>query len=589
MATGLAGEDRAGVAAIGVHSRTLLQWLSCNNPFYVLSALLVCLGLWVSFGGSSEASQAWALMGGLAGYTLLLAVTACLLVRWLGVWDDVRTVMLLTVLMFLATSVTFDEVLVEAPARGISCYLGGLAFAAIVSEGMLRGTRLPLARAFRIPYYLILALFYLYPLALMPLLDGPRGEALSWALFGFSPAAGLVALTLIPAIRRGRDHGRPKGSGCPWRWAWYPWTLFGVLGFAVLARIPLLCWSMDHPESAAAEPFIFAPYFLIPFLLAVAILLLEIGLVERKGDVLAIALAVPVALAVLAAVGHRDEPVYRLFLSQFSSRSGGTPFFLTLAASAIFYAYAWTRRVAGSRQLLWATILCLVFVGPETPDPSRLTMPQPVPLSLAGGMLFAAGILGRGPARLFSGASAMAVAWLIDVPPGESVSGLRLLVVYHALTFGILAAGGAYREDLGRWLRTAGTALALMACLIAACSLAAGFRPDVRPVWMSWTYLPTMGAFLLVYGKSLGHGPSTRGGQVVLTCCGLAAAWRGYAPLRGRVKGLDYLLLGMTFFALAWLMSLAKGGVITLPWHRGEPAGMGRHPAAEVAGEDGPG
>ena len=96
-------------------SRSLIRWVSCNNPFYAISALLVCLGLWVSFGGQAQAAETWALMAGMTGYTLLLAVTACLLVRFLGVWDDVRTVMLLTVLMFLATSVTFDEVLAVAP------------------------------------------------------------------------------------------------------------------------------------------------------------------------------------------------------------------------------------------------------------------------------------------------------------------------------------------------------------------------------------------------------------------------------------------------------------------------------------------
>jgi hypothetical protein len=71
----------------------------------------------------------------MARYTLLLAVTACLLVRYVGVWDDVRTVMQLVVLMFLATSVTFDEVLARDPMRGVACYLGGLGFAAAVSEG----------------------------------------------------------------------------------------------------------------------------------------------------------------------------------------------------------------------------------------------------------------------------------------------------------------------------------------------------------------------------------------------------------------------------------------------------------------------
>jgi hypothetical protein len=196
----------------------LIRWVSCNNPFYAISALLVCLRLWVSFGGQAQAAETWALMAGMTGYTLLLAVTACLLVRFLGVWDDVRTVMLLTVLMFLATSVTFDEVLAVAPKRGIACLVGGLAFAFAVSEGMLHGARPTLPLAFRLPHLLVLALFFLYPVALVPLLDRPWNEELEWALFGFSPAAGLVVRTLLPAIRRGRAYVRDNGS--PWPWAW---------------------------------------------------------------------------------------------------------------------------------------------------------------------------------------------------------------------------------------------------------------------------------------------------------------------------------------------------------------------------------
>src|SRR5262249_35864034 len=144
-------------------SRGLIGWICTSNPFYVLSALLVCLGLWVSFGPQAFASQSWALLFGMAGYTLLLAATACFLVRFVGVWDDVRTVLLLVVLMFLATSVTFDEVLARSPARGVACYVAGLAFAVAVSEGLLRGMRLVLPPLFRAPYHLILTLFFLYP------------------------------------------------------------------------------------------------------------------------------------------------------------------------------------------------------------------------------------------------------------------------------------------------------------------------------------------------------------------------------------------------------------------------------------------
>src|SRR5262249_53444596 len=123
-------------------------WVCTNNPFYVLSAGLFLLGLWGSFGAQAGAVETGALMSGLAGYTLLLAVTACLLVRFCKVWDDARTVLLLVVLMFLATSVTFDEVLVLDPVRGFACYLAGLLFAVAVTEGLLHGIRLRLPAGF---------------------------------------------------------------------------------------------------------------------------------------------------------------------------------------------------------------------------------------------------------------------------------------------------------------------------------------------------------------------------------------------------------------------------------------------------------
>ena len=228
---------RAASAALPIGSgRGLLRWVSTSNPFYVLSAGLFLAGLWISFGTQYEEVRTWALMSGLGGYTLLLAVTACVLVRFGNVWDDVRTLLLLVVLMFLATSVTFDEVLVFDPVRGYLCYIIGLLFAIGVSEGLLRGIRLALPVRFRAPYYLILSLFFLYPLALRPFLADPHGEALLWGLFGFSPIAGLLFLTLLPAIHRGPDYVRDNGS--PWRWPLYPWVLFGVLALAVPARLP---------------------------------------------------------------------------------------------------------------------------------------------------------------------------------------------------------------------------------------------------------------------------------------------------------------------------------------------------------------
>src|SRR5262245_38229260 len=125
---------RAASAPPSGGARGVVRWVCTKNPFYVLSAGLFLVGLFISFGDPAQLEDTWALMSGLAGYTLLLAVTACLLVRFGRVWDDVRTVLLLVVLMFLATSVTFDQVLVMDPERGRIFYVVGLLLAVAVSE-----------------------------------------------------------------------------------------------------------------------------------------------------------------------------------------------------------------------------------------------------------------------------------------------------------------------------------------------------------------------------------------------------------------------------------------------------------------------
>ena len=203
------------------------------------------------------------------------------LVRFLKLWDDARTVMLLVVLMFLATSVTFDRLLIEQE-RGAVFYLLGLVFSVFITEMLLRRIKLRLPALYRGPYYLILALFFLYPIFVRALLDRdhPLEEPLMWGLFGFSTAAGLVFLTLLPAVRRGADYVR--GNGSPWPWPLYPWSLFVILAIAVPGRAVLMCWSLHPLDTNRFDRLIFGPYFLVPFGFALSVLLLELGLTMAR-------------------------------------------------------------------------------------------------------------------------------------------------------------------------------------------------------------------------------------------------------------------------------------------------------------------
>jgi len=544
-------------------SRWLLRRLCPSNPFYVLSAALFLMGLWGSFEARDGIVQTWALMSGLGGYTLLLAVTACLLVRFGNVWDDVRTVLLLVVLMFLATSVTFDEVLVVDPGRGVACYVGGLLFAVLVSEVLLRGIRLRLPAWFRAPYYLILALFFLYPLALSPLLAQPKSEALMWALFGFSPIAGLVFLTLLPAIRRGPGYVRDNGS--PWPWPLYPWVLFGVLAVAVPARAFLLCWSFHLLGGIDRDRLIFGPYFLVPFGLTAAVLLLELGLVSfRRGRTRAaawVALAAPAGLVALAMIGHRPDPIYQGFLATFSARLGGDPLFLTLLASAGFYGYAAARRMPLATEALTAVLAALAVVGPDTLSRGNLVAPQPAPILAAAALQLGLGAWRCNAWRCLFGGVALAVAATLAVPGESSAASHRGLLAFHLALAAVLGVGAAFDGVLARLLRGVGAGLVLLVCLAAIFGQLDA--PAGLPDWTVGAYPGVMAVILAGYGLLFVHRPSLAIAGTVLACWLATAGWQGYFALRKLVPGLDQMALSLALFAIAILVSLGKSGILS--------------------------
>jgi hypothetical protein len=166
-------------------ARGFVRFLYSSNPFYILSADLVFVGLRISFGSSGPASYSWALAFGLAGYVLLLATMACFLIRVGKLWDDLRSLLLLIVLMFVAMAMSFDDTMAADSRRGSLGYLSGFLFSAVVSEIVLRTIRLRLRGWYRAAYHAILALVFLYPIALGPFMGDPESPRLQWALSAF--------------------------------------------------------------------------------------------------------------------------------------------------------------------------------------------------------------------------------------------------------------------------------------------------------------------------------------------------------------------------------------------------------------------
>jgi hypothetical protein len=251
-----------------------------------------------------------------------------------------------------------------------------------------------------------------------------------WGLWGFAPAAGLVFLTLIPAIHRGADYVR--GNGSPWPWPFFPWSVFVFLAAAVGGRAFLLCWSF-HLLPNRDDELIFGAYFLIPFGLALAVLLLEIALVASNRTARVIALAVPLALVPLAAVGHRPTAIYAEFLRHFHAGFGGMPLFIALVSAGAFYVYAAIRGVSAAVDGVTLVIAALAFVKPESLTFEELRPPRVSFLAAAVALQVGVGILRRDAWRLALGVTAVSgwggtVLWKGYRSLREEVVGLDYIV-----------------------------------------------------------------------------------------------------------------------------------------------------------------
>ncbi|MHC5539268.1 hypothetical protein ACYOEI_13705 [Singulisphaera rosea] len=397
------------------------------------------------------------------------------------------------------------------------------------------------------------------PAALLPLLHQPDTPALQWTLFGFSPAAGLVFLTLLPAIRRGPNYVAENGS--PWVWPLYPWVLFGLLGLAACARSFYLCLSMHFVErsalNASRSSTIFGPYFLVPILLAAGLLLLELGLERRNRVVLRVALAVPIGMLALALTGRPTDFLTQQFLSHFRAGLGGTPFFVTLLATIAFYAFAAHRRVPSAWGALSIASLALSVIGVDTWGLDRLDSPRPWPIVVVALLQLILAVARRESSRGLFAAACLVVAATISLPERWSRFD-QVVVGYHLTLFALLLIGAVFDDPQGCWSRRTAALLMFISSLV---TLSAG--PEAFPritAEVVWGYPLGVIAVALAYGTIVRE-PWLQATAKAIAGFWLAiVGWRAYLVLRQLVAGLDLIVWGLLSFLVAAAISLRKAG-----------------------------
>jgi hypothetical protein len=445
---------------------SVLRYLYTHNPFYAVSAVLMLYAIWAAYSRLEFGpGRTWLMTGVLAGYTLLLATIGVWIVRWGKVWEDARSILLLLLVLFLAVSISADSLFVRADTSRSATFLlvWGFLFSASVSEAVLWGAGVELGWLYRVPYHLLLALFYVAPWWYSPELRPRSEESLDWMLLLFPLAAALLLLSLWPAVRGGAQYVAQNGT--PWSWPLFPGTAFGVIAGAVGLRSYALTmtfgldgsiWKKYPGGRSIVFDTIWGPYFLVPLAFAILVLVLEVGLVSRNRRIVQrVTNFAPLML--LLALPWTDGKVFREFFGVFVT-TVGSPLWWTCWLLLALYVWAWIRGVRMAPQLSLAAGALFAIVGPRTVDVDSFVQPRPWPLLIIGVLLFAHGIRARSSVACTAAAlvGAFGLWWLA---PQTALGSWRTPLCLNALWFAILIVGISFTDPFARILRGIAAAL----------------------------------------------------------------------------------------------------------------------------------
>lgn len=557
----------------------IAKFLYNHNPFYLISACLFVYGLQAVFRPGEVTLlfdrfevayiDPWFLMLGLCSVTLLMGVTAYLIVRFGKVWDDARSLVLVLLLMFLAISVSFDEIVTLASwddnsVRDAVTLLGfGLCFAVSLSELLLRGLSIRLPWSYRAPLYAFLGLFFTFPLWVSPEVADVTMDQARWRVAAFPMIAGLITLTLLPAVRAGK--AALNNNGTPWNWPWIPWTVFVFIAGAVCFRSYSLAISFDLGKAKAHFwDTSFGLYFLIPFLIPGLFVLLEISLTERlqklqKGTLLAAPLLLLISYPWLGP--WTTHYTYSRFAYEFVE-TAGSPVFIALMGLLAFYGYAWVRGLRRAETGFIAILLLAVFVGPNsfgarTFRPS-LDDAQAWPLASLGVLQLYLAIARRSSRQALVGALSLSLAAGLLIAETK-LAGFKASVTFHLMLASMLIIATVFRDDFAKQLKHIAAGGIGTACVVATL---AGPRFGL-PVESVGGYVGGMTVLTFAYGLQLRAWPFIAIG--LLNCAGgLASIGLWIVRLIRDLSipdGVKPLLWALACFSIAVFISALKGGL----------------------------
>lgn len=539
---------------ISVRKSPIWKFVYTHNPFYLISAVFVLYGLHCAFRATATVPASYALAIGLAVYAAALAIVGWVVVRFGGVWDDARTILLTVLVVLLAMGVGFDHVSIQFPDVGRLILSASWLYAIALSELMMRGLRIRLPWSLRGPCYLVLALIFLYPIHVMDVVDvAAKWPPVAWAILAFVPLSALAILTFLPAAallpRSGYDYRTP------WSEPYFPWVLPLVLTATLVGRCYAL--SMSFVPLLGSTP-TFQPYFLVLPLLAALCVAMQLARAFGRRDVELALLLAPVALVLLPLLNvyeNANDPYLPLLVSNIAS-----PLFMTLVCVAGFYVYARLRGLALAEAGVYVMLFLLALVPAQQVTFNAWLATQWPPFALAAALACAVALRRPGSLRL-SFATAMILGSLCVAGSETRFMANWGFVPRQLAAAALLLFGALFRDRHAAALRMIGASALLAMCLASASGVEA-LTPFSQ---YAWHLVYELAIACLVLAQALWFTDVVTI-VLALSCLALGTATASI-PLMFELKrnylrdGFEPLLAGATFFVLAVTISLAKAGL----------------------------
>jgi hypothetical protein len=545
-------------------ARSWLRFVYNHNPFYVLSSLLVLYGLNLAFAGSIDPVKCWLLTKLLVGYMLLLAAAGVLVVRLGRVWEDARTLVLLVVVLMVALASSFDRVCLDDDGLALRLLATGGSFSILVSELLVRALGVRLPWVYRGPFYVQLALLFLYPVLLGHLSLEDKTEQLAWGVMAFATVAAAAMLLLAPAARQqGRD---VVENGTPWGWPLYPWSLFVIVGVGFTLRTVAISFSFESTRGFMTG---FQGYFLIP--LVYVWLLLWFESVAGRPTAWIPAL-LPILMVALALPGSPSSVAELRYLAMLRD-AVGSPVQIVLWAFVAHFAYVWMRGVRLGEWGLMAAVCGLALVDRQTVRwdvlPTEILL---WPLAAAGAIFAVRALVVCSAARvwltlglLVGGASVL----LRDTAFVEN----RGYLPAQLMVIGVMLVGAFAWDGASRWLAAWAAEL-----LVAAATFAAiGYRfvfPAVPAGVHALVALALAGIAILYWHRQRRFADLAAGGVCLALSAALAVEELIGSSMRYLLpRGNAWVAWGLACFLIGLVVSLIKGGQVRrlrrglMRWH----------------------